>query len=428
MIIDITVRNFTSIKEEQLFSMNVERDKTILSNNFVNATDKLGILKTAGLLGSNASGKSNLLKAFEALRYISIRSDRLGDGDAIPCYEPFLLSESTKNEQVEFEIEFILNSIVFRYLIKFDKYNIYHEELYFVPNVKPAKLFRRTDPTDWKTKDGISFGDYYKNGKQKFSYYSNNSFLSKAGNSPESPQIIQDVYKYLKNRWNFVANDNSIYIHKWQDDSDSLEAIKSLMCNMDLGIDNFRFNKKEIDKDISSQLEDLPEEMKDRILEGLSTEVIFSHTNESGKPIEFKPKQESLGTKRLFQMLPLVLLTLKNGDVLFIDEIEDSYHLHVVELIIKLFHDPKVNINNSQLIYTTHNVSIMKSKLIRKDQLWLVGKFNGATEYRSLDDFDSTLRSNSPFDKWYEEGRLGGIPSINYYQIANNISKLVKGE
>ena len=428
MIVDITVRNYTSIKEEQLFSMHVERDKTSLSNNFANITEKLGILKTAGLLGANASGKSNLLGAFEALRYISTRSDRLGDGDSIPCYEPFLLSEYSKNEPVEFEIEFILNSIVFRYLIKFDKYNIYHEELYFVPNVKPAKLFRRTDPTDWKTKNGISFGDYYKKGKQRFSYFSNNSFLSKAGNSPESPEIIQDVYKYLKKQWQFVANDNSIYIHKWHDDIDSLEAMKSLMCNMDLGIANFRFNKMEIDKDISSKLEDLPEEIKERVLEQLSTEVLFSHTNESGKPIEFNSEQESVGTKRLFQMLPLILLALKDGNVLFIDEIEDSYHLHVVELIIKLFHDPKVNINNSQLIYTTHNVSIMKSKLIRKDQLWLVGKFNGATEYRSLDDFDSTLRSNSPFDKWYEEGRLGGIPSIDYYEIANNISQLVKGE
>jgi hypothetical protein len=65
---------------------------------------------------------------------------------------------------------------------------------------------------------------------------------------------------------------------------------------------------------------------------------------------------------------------------------------------------------------------------MRKDQLWLSEKKNGATTFNCLDSFGSNLRDSSPFDKWYAEGRLGGIPALDYYDIAKGIRRAVRPE
>ena len=102
----------------------------------------------------------------------------------------------------------------------------------------------------------------------------------------------------------------------------------------------------------------------------------------------------------------------KRGRVLLYDEIEASFHPHAVDLIIKLFQDPQVNRHSAQLIFTTHNPNNMNSDVFRKDQIWLVEKLNGASALTSLDQFDN-LSDTNPFDKWYYEGRLGGIPKTS---------------
>ena len=96
-------------------------------------------------------------------------------------------------------------------------------------------------------------------------------------------------------------------------------------------------------------------------------------------------------------------------------QIESSLHPHLAELIIKLFNDPSVNVNHAQLLFTTHNMALMNQHTMRKDQLWLTEKHQGVTSISSLEDFnEDSLKSNSPFAKWYDEGRLGGIPAVNY--------------
>lgn len=428
MIVDLTVDNFTSLKDEQLFSMYAEKDYDLHEGNLFFLKEDFAVLRTSGILGANASGKSNLLKAFRAIEFMIAASHRLEEGDPIPCYEPYALCQEHPHREIRFELEFIVDSKRYVYMIKFDRFNINEESLYYYSSSKPSKIFHRNSPLDWKTDDGISFGGYLKGGKRRHAFFANNSYLSIAGNNPESPDDIRDIFQYFKRKWTYIESDSSPRMLRWEKDENILDAMKSIMRGIDLGISNFDFKEKEIDKNLAEFISKAPDEVRESLLDGLSKEITFAHVNEDGGLTYFDLDNESLGTKRLSNVMPILLKTLKEGGVLFCDEIEGSFHSHVVELIIKIFNDPSVNINNAQLIFTTHSIQVMKSKVMRKDQLWLAEKKKGATKLYCLDGFSSNLRDSSPFDKWYAEGRLGGIPALDYYDIAKSIRRAMRQE
>ena len=128
MIIDFTIANFRSIREKQTFSLLAESSSSKQAENVVQVEDKIHVLRSAGVYGANASGKSNLLLAFEALRYLICASGDLKDGDAIPCYKPYRLSSETKEAPIDFEIEFFCKNskdyMRFIYAISFDAHRI----------------------------------------------------------------------------------------------------------------------------------------------------------------------------------------------------------------------------------------------------------------------------------------------------------------
>ncbi|UTW03091.1 ATP-binding protein [Amphritea atlantica] len=429
MIIDLTVENHLSIKEEQTFSMFAEGalpDNSKHSDNISFVDGKIGTLKTAGILGANASGKSNLLHAFKALQYMTTKSSQLEGGDEIPPYEPYLLCPHTRKAPTSLEVEFWLADIRHSYKIQYNQYEITYESLFFYPKGKPAKIFERTNPDNWETDEGISFGTYFKGGKKRVPYFSCNSYLAVAGKRADSPAFLRAIYNYFRKQWDFIFRTNEFMFNFWKDDPESLSAMKCLIRNTDLGIADFEFRSKELSPDQLEILEEVPDEYRKHMIETLKSEIVFMHKSENGELIEFEPGLESLGTKRLLNSLPVILFTLQKGSVLFCDELETSFHPHVVELIIKLFNDKRTNQNNAQLIYTTHSLTTMKSKSMRKDQIWLAEKVGGKTTYVSLDQFDSSLRDSSPFEKWYDEGRLGGIPSINFKDIIDSISSVME--
>ena len=107
MIIDFTIKNFRSIKDEQTFSFYAEKSPDHFKDNIAYPSNgKIGVLRTSGIYGANASGKSNVLLAFESLRYIVTYSGDLKEDDLIEEYEPYRLSQKTINEPVSFEMEF----------------------------------------------------------------------------------------------------------------------------------------------------------------------------------------------------------------------------------------------------------------------------------------------------------------------------------
>ncbi|MEP7731465.1 AAA family ATPase [Marinomonas primoryensis] len=420
MIVDITIANFRSIKDKQTFSLYAENQSSHLEDNIVYPGDtKYGVHRTAGVYGANASGKSNLLLAFMALRYVATSSGDLKEGDKIN-YEPYLLSNSTKNAPIEFEIEFFLkDGLRYLYNITYNGSQILTESLDYYPSRSKANLFKRLESDTW---EDITFGSHYKGGKKKIAFFKNNSYLSKAGNSADSPEIIREIFNFFRQDFSHAAATSNIGAFGWKKDPEMISVVSKILNKVDTGIVDIEF---EDDKDVLKNYkfpDSISESIKKEVLEELSKKAFFSHIDDHFEKVLFDKDLESTGTLKLFEMLPVLLKTFEKGGVLLLDELDNSFHPHIAELIIKLFNSKEVNKKNAQLIFSTHNLNLMSPKIFRRDQIWLTEKNNGSTLITSLDEFNkNTVKMNSPFNKWYDDGRFGAIPEIDFYAISKAI-------
>lgn len=423
MIIDFSVKNFRSIKEEQLFSMCAEKKSKYHTGNITYINNKIGVLKTAAIYGANASGKTNLLSAFEVLKKLVVDSGSWKEGDLIDVYEPYLLSNDTINASTKFEIEFLVKRERYSYEVEFNEKKILFEKLDYFKTVKPSNIFTRNSPEKWKS---VKFGDSYKGGKRQFSFFPNNTYLSKAGNSPESPSFIREIYNYFRSNIMSLFPNESVGVLDWENKSGLRNVMNAFLSKADFGINSFDYKKQNIPNELNFP-KDMPKNIQEKLINELSRKAVFHHMSEFGDLVPFEPKMESRGTLTIFKLVPFFMMVLRTGSTLIVDEIEASLHPHIAELIIKIFNDPTVNLKNAQLIFTTHNMALMSQKILRKDQIYLSMKsLEKGTEYICLDDFDNSLKDTSPFAKWYDEGRLGGIPVINYRDISDAIKETIE--
>ncbi|MCC7005075.1 MAG: ATP-binding protein [Ottowia sp.] len=368
------------------------------------------------MYGANASGKSNVLLAFRALQYLVTHSGNLTEGRKIACYEPFRLSEQGKTSPVKFEIEFVNNDgIRFIYVISFDQTSILEESLDFYPSRQKANLFKRNNSDTWET---ISFGSQYKGGEKRIAFFNNNSYLSKAGNNASSPEIIRSVYKYFTNSIVHLRSSDELYVSDFSLDAETLNKVSLLLCHVDTGVAGITRNEKPELPEILFP-EGIPDSVKKKILERNSDDFVFLHKNENGNTESFKQDLESDGTQRMFGLMPLLIDVFSNGGVLIADELDSSLHPHIAELIIKLFNDSEINTLGAQLIFSTHNINLMTSSNLRRDQIWFTEKSGGATRLYCLADFDKQIvKQDSPYGHWYDAGRFGALPRIDYQAIA----------
>lgn len=416
MIVDFTISNFRSIKTEQTFSMYAENPGSHLLGNIINPVDsKIGLLKCAGVYGANASGKSNLLLAFNALRFIVCSTGDLKEGDLIPCYEPYRLSEDTKSAPVRFEIEFFTPDMKrYRYIVSFTKEKIVEEYLDFYPSAKQASIFSRKLNDTWDT---ISFGTFYKGGKKRHPLFENNAYISVAGNKADAPELVRNVFNYFRKEILCLRYGQRIAHPGLKDNPNLLEKVSKFLSLVDTGIVGIK-SEQSGDIDELHFPADIPEEIKKKIISQEKTKFLFSHNTNYGESEEFELKKESSGTQKLFELSPVLFDALDTGGVLVFDELDNSMHPFMAELIIKLFNDEDVNSGGAQLIFSTHNVNLMSPESFRRDQIWFTEKNDGETTFYSLEEFDkSKVTPKSPFNRWYAEGRFGGVPKIDYGKI-----------
>lgn len=429
MLIDITFKNYRSIKEEQTFSLEAESLKLKPANKFspIKEHKALKLVKSSVVYGSNASGKSNLIRLMWTLRSFILNSAEHKAGDPIPSqyYDPFLLDIDSKNNPVEIAINFIpQNNKRYRYILKFNKTEVIYEYLGVYETNWISRIFERKESNEF-----VEFGDSMKNKKEDKRIAKNSLYLSKFGAVPNDQ--LRDIYLYFKNIeiWNIpsVHHIESLY-RKIQRNFNNPERkefkrkLSKLISVADTKITEVQVNERP-DKDFES----LPENIRKVVIDDFKYETfgvhkVYDSEKEAGVELLSFNDQESQGTKTMFAIGGLILEAFESEHpiLIFLDEFNNSLHPDLAKFLIELFHNTKVNKNNSQLVFATHETTLLDKNIFRKDQIWFGEKNKyGVTEIYSVKDFKDlkNVRSDIPFDKWYRTGKFGAVPNIRKFEF-----------
>jgi uncharacterized protein len=432
MLIEFRVENFRSFKTEQVFTMVASSDTTLPENTFeTSAFPKNKLLTTAAIYGANASGKTNLIKALSFVEWFVTNSHRRDINAKIPV-EPFLLDDTNANSPTTFELTFIHQSVRYQYGFVISSSKVIEEWLFAYPSSRVQRWFERKDPDqpgNFKTEDNSwDFRSTLKGENRSIALQTrpNVLFLSKAADS--NHKQLKQVYD-----WFDSCLDTYVDIQKLPPlltanmlkNNPALEQqVKNLLTIADLGISDFRVEEKELNlKDTS--LENLPDDLRNFFQSDFFQNnanktwqiTMAHHTNNPAIDKFFPLQDESLGTERLFALAGIILTALEEGRVLVIDELDSSLHPMLVRYIVSLFHNPNMNPGGAQLIFNTHDVTLLESEFLRRDQIWLVEKDNvNASHLYPLSDFKP--RKSEAFQKNYLQGRYGATPIIGNLAIA----------
>jgi len=364
------------------------------------------LVKTAAIYGANAAGKSNILKAMETMQEIVLESSsKYQRGDELPV-KPFLFDNEV-NESTEFEINFIYNEVRYQYGFATTKERITEEWLIAYPKGRPQNWFARA--YNERTKDyKWQFGDKLTGKKQLWqeSTRSNALFLSTAVQlNSEQLKPVFDWFAY-KLKITGVVGWNPSFTMRLCSNTEYKKNILKFLKMADIDIENIEiekedFNPTKLPKDISEELkEDITKDMKG---------AKFFHLDNYGKKVALDFDDESNGTRKLFSFIGPWIDSLENGDVLLIDELHDNFHPLMVKFLIEMFHNKNINTSRAQLIFTTHETSVLNQDTLRRDQIWFCEKQNKATTLYPLTDF-SPRKGVEDLEKGYLSGRYGALP------------------
>jgi len=427
MLIDFSITNFRSIKEKQVFSMMPVAKVKERAENICTGND-FKLLKSMVIYGRNGSGKSNLLLAFKALQYLVNESSEFKVDNVIRAYEPFRLDADYKDKPVTFEINFYAqNGMRYSYSIVYDRKKILNESLYYYPGRKKAKLFIREEGKQIEIGDTLPLS--YK--KIEDGLYPNQLFLSKIGT--EKVEALIAPYTFLANQLTThivhdTGYDNMLIqvISNLMTESENAyikEGINKLLHVADIGINGIsvKENKEEDFKFPDS----IDAEIKRKFLEQWKYQVRAKHNvYKNGVltgEIEFDMEEESTGTKKLLAIGGMIIEALRDGDILIIDELDKSLHPLLTKALINVFNNSKTNPNNAQLIFASHDVSLLTNEIFRRDQITFCEKNKeGASNYYSLANIKG-VRKEVSYEKYYLKGAFDRMSAINEYKLDFNV-------
>lgn len=420
MIIEFSASNFRSIDEERTFSLYMTGSQGgHLSNTVPLEGAPYRILKTVGVYGSNASGKTNLLRALGALRQIVRRSHHFHEGEKIGLYEPCSFNGETEKRETRFQLEFTCpydgKETRFVYVLAYTDVAITYEKLTAYFTNRESLLFER----DLSTNNGkLVFGASYKGGTRNIACFPNQAYLSVAGQNAAAPVIVRKVVSYITRR---IATPRVDCIFM-RDVKQSDVRAWNLVSHIDVGVENVRLEEKSVSEEELNMPPDLPQELKNDVLNRARKRIVLKHSDNMGAFMRLDLDEESNGTQKMVRLLPQIVDILVSGGVFVVDELDNSMHPFMAEMLVKLFNDPDINKGQAQLIFTTHNANLLSPDLLRRDQIWFAEKVGGRSRYYSLDSFDKkVVTPYSPYVKWYMEGRFGAIPSIDYAAIVSEL-------
>ena len=388
MLIQFMCKNFLSFKGETVLDMSAVNAYKEHSNNLIDVGSGEKYLKVLAIYGANASGKTNLFLAFKTFQEIIRESFDSVSGDEYKAiqrnYQPFEFTENKEN--TEFEIIFTMDEFEYKYGFEYNDIEVVNEWLYRKNNEtkRYSEIYERS-------KNKTKFGPLAKKEGDRY------------GELVPQEALILSVFGKLKIK-------NMIFSEVY---SEIMETFA-----VDTGhFDDFYISEKILPRVIESDKRSLL-----RFLDAIDTgitdisykeegdgvEIFTWHVDEKGRQYSIPLQLESHGTIKSINIYIHAKVAIKNNKSLFIDELNAKLHPLLLKFIIDLFY---TETSRAQLIYTTHDTTLLRKEFFRRDQVYFVQKNTfGQSKLNALSDYK--VRNDSSFEKDYLAGVYGGIPLL----------------
>ena len=409
MILKIEFDNFFSIRDRIRIDFRAASINTALARELshnVMEWNGVPVLKSIGLFGPNASGKSNILKAISFCCRMILESHLNNEGVTFN-FEPFKF-DGWQNKPSKFLINFVCENVEYEYSFELTRERIISESLYHYPMGRRAKVFVRDAEGKYSFGTGVMAkpSDVVTNTSVK------NLFLSRA--SSMNREIAQKLYRYFMNQFLLgLVNVNDMMV------LDSFNTYKKVILKAleisDTDITDIEVRKEQVPAPVA--IPGQPE-LSYKLVDVLR----FKTYHRNQKEVMFDmDMEESNGTRKLFQILIRLLDVIKNKKGIIMDEFDMGLHTRLADFILDLIHASE----SSQLLFTSHNTNLIDVRRLRRDQIVFVNKTEeGTTEVYSLYDFKD-FRENMDAEKGYLQGRFDAVPYVD--SSVSSIKQLLEG-
>ena len=406
MLIRFSFKNFKSFKNENCLDMEATSLKEHEYN--VAKTENGEYLKVSAIYGANASGKTNVLQAFDYMKKRILVSDDSKKNS--PIDEENIYSFMINNDPIALEVEILAkNNKIYKYGFEVLKDKIISEWLFEKRVNKFYAIFERENNNVSMKPNKIS---------ELVNIDERTLFLNIYSKIDRNNEDFSNVYDWFVNSTyldlgnpNFERFINNRVSLKILSDENYKKELLKFIKTFDFGIEGIKTTPDSIEAVKSNN--------------GIiDIEVIHKGENGELKALPFY--LESNGTRKMFHLFDFFMDALKNGMVLFVDELDAKLHPLLTRYIINLFHNSDTNKGNGQLIYSTHDTVNLNKETFRRDEIWFVEKDkDGISEIYALSDYileddknsGKKVRNDATYNKDYLTGRYGAIPVLEEFDI-----------
>ena len=423
MIQEFQVQNFYSIRERQTISFVPTNDSNMRGQYVHEVAEGVELLKIGIVYGSNASGKTTLLRALSYFRSTMLnKPESKNEGMG---YFPFLLDKHSRDEHSHMQMTFWVNGEKYIMSLEFDSKRIYEESLIVYTSARPTTLYKRiyqleSDHTE------VSFGakagiDKDTRRAIEGNTTNNCTVMAAFGQSNAHVSKLNDVFDFfLSGMQNILTPRDYLSFdvkNELKNDKDGKKKrfLLQLLKASDFNIVDMTLDERE--ESITPEMEKtiksapIPEEAKIEMLRRGSIkhdDIMFMHTGEEGE-YELHEGLESAGTHRFLGMSVVLYYVLHENNFIPIDEIETSIHYELLAYFIKLFLANSEG--SSQLLMTTHDINLLNEDFIRRDIVWFTDKSSqGATQLKRLSSL-GLHKTMNPYNA-YKQGKLVDLPFL----------------
>lgn len=423
MLLEFSVTNFKAIAEKQTFSMVASASAGKRPEHSFETGNSFAphALRSACLFGANGSGKSSFIEAMDFFESFILTSakDRT-EGEEIDV-KPFKLDKEFLKQPSEFEATFLHEGALYQYGFAVTRERVVSEWMYRrsnIPRSQMTTLFQRefnaeSQKYEWQTNPAFGKRDseFFKSKTRDNALFLSSSILFNFDTLKPAHHWIQRSLHILS-----TGHVGSGFTSSQVLKEHAKEKILNFIQKADIKITNLKVVEE--DFKLPEELLDLPDEKLEQLKELTKSMKNYNvktiHKDRDGDDVEFELDDESDGTQKLYAFAGPIMDVLDNGDCLIVDELNSSLHPLAMKYIIGLFNNPETNKKNAQLIFTTHDTSILNKNFMHKDQVWFIEKDeHQAAHLYPLTDFK--VRDTETLEKAYLDGRFGAVPFIKRF-------------